>query len=630
MLEAIEARLRGFARSEDGALIVFGLMILVIMLAAAGLAVDTMRHERERARLQATLDRAVLAAADLQQTLTPQEVVGRYFAAAGLDHALGEITVEQGLNSRVVTAAAVSETPTVLMGLVGIDSLRAATAARAEERVTDVEISLVLDVSGSMAKHGRLTKLRRAAAEFVEMAMPEPAAAGDRGVTTISLVPYATSVNIGPELMRLYNVDRVHPYSNCVQFRDDDYDAVALPPSRTLAQYEHFDPYNGGLMSVAPPRIGRPLCPRAAEDGEDEVNALIPLGTDPDVLVRAVGALEAEGSTEIDVGMRWGVGMLDPQTRPVVDALVSAGTYRGASGRPLDYGTPDSIKVVVLMTDGDPKAPFDLHPRLKTTDPVKMKSNVWYDPENGRYSVLLRGHYLKRFPYSRADRLAPGASSQTSGTGDCDDVWRRGERAGLERDGVQRVAAGDQDDENCEPRWYWVGVGKVRDHPDWTHADPDEADPDRHPRLDGPNRDLVRLTYRELFDHAPSPLLEYYLYQVPRQLGWISSAEWKILRDSENSSWHRDGTASDTVDRLLRLCTAAKRDQKVTIYTIGFELDRIEGGDGESAATKRERARDLMRRCATSEKHFFDVEALEIDEAFRNIAGQIERLRLTR
>jgi hypothetical protein len=56
-----------FSRAEDGGLLVFGLFMVVPMLIAAGIAVDKIRFEYERTRLQNTADSAVLAAASLAQ-----------------------------------------------------------------------------------------------------------------------------------------------------------------------------------------------------------------------------------------------------------------------------------------------------------------------------------------------------------------------------------------------------------------------------------------------------------------------------------------------------------------------------------------------------------------------------------
>ena len=58
-----------FRREEDGSLIVFSLFIFVAMLMFGGIAVDLMIYENERTHIQNSTDRAVLAAANLNQTV---------------------------------------------------------------------------------------------------------------------------------------------------------------------------------------------------------------------------------------------------------------------------------------------------------------------------------------------------------------------------------------------------------------------------------------------------------------------------------------------------------------------------------------------------------------------------------
>ncbi len=99
---------RGFAREESGTMLIFGLTIFMMVLVATGMAIDFMRHENMRSRLQATLDRAVLAAADLDQTNDPQAVVEDYFAKSGLTNYELNVQVDEGLNYRTVTADASS------------------------------------------------------------------------------------------------------------------------------------------------------------------------------------------------------------------------------------------------------------------------------------------------------------------------------------------------------------------------------------------------------------------------------------------------------------------------------------------------------------------------------------------
>ena len=80
----VKGQRAGFLRSEDGSLIVFGLFVFLLMAVVAGMAVDFMRFETQRTRLQSTLDRAILAASSLDQTADPEYIVMDYFNKAGL------------------------------------------------------------------------------------------------------------------------------------------------------------------------------------------------------------------------------------------------------------------------------------------------------------------------------------------------------------------------------------------------------------------------------------------------------------------------------------------------------------------------------------------------------------------
>ena len=100
-----------FRKDEDGALIVFSLMMIMILW-FGGMAVDLMRYETTRAKLQGSLDRATLAAVNLDQIMPPADVVRDYLDKSGMLHFLqGEPNVSQGINYRVVTAQASAPMP---------------------------------------------------------------------------------------------------------------------------------------------------------------------------------------------------------------------------------------------------------------------------------------------------------------------------------------------------------------------------------------------------------------------------------------------------------------------------------------------------------------------------------------
>lgn len=138
-----------FRREEDGSLLIFGLFAFVMMLLLAGISLDLMRFEERRTTLQNTIDRAALAAADLQQSLDPKDVVRDYFQKAGLKPPAPEdIIVTEGTLSdyRKVEIKVSEDMPTWFMALVGVKTLSTPAASTAEESVGQIEISLILDV----------------------------------------------------------------------------------------------------------------------------------------------------------------------------------------------------------------------------------------------------------------------------------------------------------------------------------------------------------------------------------------------------------------------------------------------------------------------------------------------------
>ncbi len=193
-----------FFVQEDGNVTIFSVFMLVLILTLTGASVDIMRFEASRTKMQATLDRAVLAAADLDQGQDPTAVVNDYVAKAGMADVLTGITVEASNNSRVVAASGNIEMDTIFLHMTGFDTLSAQGVSAAEERISNVEISLVLDISGSMRFNSRMDNLKPAAVSFVEKVMDDDS----NGVTTLNLIPFAGQVNPGDILFDYFRGER--------------------------------------------------------------------------------------------------------------------------------------------------------------------------------------------------------------------------------------------------------------------------------------------------------------------------------------------------------------------------------------------------------------------------------------
>ena len=111
--------LRRYAQEEDGAVTIFATVVILMLVLIAGISFDLQRNEMDRVRIQNTADRAVLAAADLDQPLSPEAVVQDYVEKSGITMAANQINVDEGLNYRTVSVTSDSTTPTNFMKMLG-------------------------------------------------------------------------------------------------------------------------------------------------------------------------------------------------------------------------------------------------------------------------------------------------------------------------------------------------------------------------------------------------------------------------------------------------------------------------------------------------------------------------------
>jgi Flp pilus assembly protein TadG len=333
---------RRFARDEDGVVTIFACFMILCMLLMGGIGVDLMRHEMERTRIQAVADRAVLAAADLDQTLSPEAVVRDYFAKSGMASFISDVEdvqVVQGLNHRTVTVDAQTTVNTLFMKMFGVDTLDVPAKSIAEERVNKVEISMVLDISGSMRNNSRMENMQDAAGVFIDSVLTS----GTEDLISISVVPYTAQVNAGADIFNELNIYRQHSYSNCVDFEIDDFDDVAISTSQSYDQMQHFEAGSYWNGSRAENAISNPGCPK--QDYEE----IIPFSQNASYLKGEINKYVPRANTSIHLGMKWGVAMLDPDFDDITSEL---GVDAAFSSRPASYSDPETLKTVILMTDG--------------------------------------------------------------------------------------------------------------------------------------------------------------------------------------------------------------------------------------------------------------------------------------
>ncbi len=562
----LRRHLNGFARDESGVMVIFAVYIFIAMLMVAGLGVDVMRYERDRTGLQYTLDRAVLAAADLDQELDAEAVVRDYFAKSGINGALTSVTVDQGIGYRVVTAAAEATLETQFMKWSGVDTLTARARSTAQERIEGVEISLVLDVSGSMNNNGRMYNMKAAAKDFVARVL---ANSNEENPVSINIIPYATQVSLPQEFAEHVKMTDEHNYSRCVNFDSEDFQTPGLIPGKEYDRTMHFDPWSDFDGRDDDPKrlVTDPIC---EDDSRREV---LVMQNDKTLINAYIDNLWADGNTSIDLGMKWATAFLDPTLRGPFSTMIGDGHVPSEfANRPALYADTETLKVVVLMTDGQNTTQYYVH-----DDYREGESNIWWNDAEEKYSVYV----------------------------------------GLDDDDE------DNDGETNEPLFYWPHTDEWKDHAYGEGVFEEEITEYvcRSYKKNGSCKRYKRVvTTVTVEEPGSAEILTYADLYARTSLEWIVEDLYEPWMDDSQAwnDWYygvRKYVGSSTKNtRTTQICDTAK-DQGIIVFAVGFEAPSS--------------GRAILKDCASSDSHYFDASGSAISSAFTAIASSIRQLRLT-
>lgn len=261
------AAVGAFRRSESGNYaMLFGLAVIPLML-AIGVAIDLARAYIVQTRLSTALDAAALAAGSAavstSQTTAQQQATIRDFASrvfwanyandfwgGGLDSSGLQFTFSTDGNTISIAARAVM--PTVIMGLVGQNSVNVAVSTTAQRRVQGMELVLVLDVTGSMrtSPPRNIDALRIAAEDLVNIVFGTDQSGNQLDTATnlfVGLVPYTATVNInrGRQVTTTPAPDSVMSPSNPPAAADLNAGRVRPQPSSTTPRTGMLGTSNG-------------------------------------------------------------------------------------------------------------------------------------------------------------------------------------------------------------------------------------------------------------------------------------------------------------------------------------------------------------------------------------------------
>jgi len=563
----LERQVSGFLRDESGVMAPQILIFFFLMLLVGGVAVDLMRFETRRVALQQTMDRATLAAASLENTLDPEDVVNSYFEVSGLSEELDDITVVEAMNSRTVTAKATVKSGNYFMSMMNVPYLQALNTSEAEQRVTNVEIALVLDISGSMASNNKINNLKTAANEFIDTVLDNDT----ENKISISIVPYNGQVNLGPTLFSKYNVTNAHGRANsyCLDLPTSTYGSTSLSRSTPLPQTPHVDSWSSTTQGSSYVAITGPTVDGAGLFSnmwcQPNAATFVTVHRNNRTQLKAqINGLIAVGATSIDLGLKWGAALIDPSARSIIGEMAVSGqvpTY--FSSRPANYGDRETLKVIVLMTDG------------------------------------------KNFTQERhGDAYRTGASR----------IWQNGSNGYMSSFHPYRLGASRTSTERCRP--FYVP------HLNAWHARPWNGSTPSNSLCYSPSdtySNVQNLTWQQVWEKARTNWVAWQLFARAEGTS-VSSGGLGISTSTSMTNWvnaFRTYTEVSTMDSRLDLVCETAKTQGVLIYGIAFEAPT----NGANA----------IRGCASqpSQTYFFDVDGLDIGTAFALIASNLSQLRLT-
>ena len=433
MLNGIGAFASAFGRNKRGAIAIQFALVSTILFGFSGAGVDYLRWHTAKRVTSEALDAAVLAGArTLQLDPTNHEAAlttaATYYAKNVADKvALSQnsVTFVMADNNTAITATGSIKIDTVLLRVVGLSELAVANDSGSGfpkgaiviggQGGSNLEISLMLDVTGSMCNDGvgpcnsstKLDGLKTAAKRLIDMVVPVSQSSGY--YSKMAIVPFSTRVRVakngsGGGIMKvLTDLDPVwsgyiqtciagsgsggsedNGNWTCTQSEAQYKTAWKVMPCVTDRFYnasntldvtddvpgpgKWLNAHGGDRMvkswdsaNTAPTQYKGLVASDPAyhwnymNDGScadvDEKNQVLPLSKNRDGLKDKIDELVAYGSTAGALGTAWSWYTLSPNWSSVWTGDARPGSYADVTNIQSN-GRPLLRKIAVLMSDG--------------------------------------------------------------------------------------------------------------------------------------------------------------------------------------------------------------------------------------------------------------------------------------
>lgn len=385
-MKDIVRSMKAYAKEQAGVVaVVFGIMVPVI-IGAVGISIDVAQSYLVRDRLTHAVDAAALAAA-ASSTDDPDEIEARvndFIEANYPPDKVGftvDINVDPGVDTLGVNATARLETS--FMKLFGVETIDVYVETEVRREVKAIEVALVMDVTGSMSTNNNIGALRTAATNFVNVMFERT---NDLNYLKIGLVPFSTSVNVGPYGVGLtpggqnyglpfVDLSDIDGASNRVYYDQFSYNAGYTANRMKWGGCVLEGAYPDDVEDHDGPWKPYRYCRNSSDDVVCDSNnanskpnyvcprsTILPLSNNKNELLSHIQTLEASGNTYVNIGLVWGLRVLSPDF-PFMEGV--------------EWADPNWKKAVILMTDGENQAHpyYSAYGRSSTANMTNTKLN---------------------------------------------------------------------------------------------------------------------------------------------------------------------------------------------------------------------------------------------------------------
>ncbi len=353
-----------FALDRRGAVAVFLAVGIVPLIGFIGIATDAARGYMVRAKLQQALDAAALAGGRAMDDPDRDDDIRAFFAANFPDGFLGATvnipTITVDTVEGVVDVQVAAALPTSFMRVFGADNIDVSARAVVRRAVRGMELVLIMDNTGSMRWDNKMTTMKTAATDLIDILYGSNETVDD---FYVGIVPYVSGVNVGfvhtdwtsdydPsdfDLVGAYSPTQLS-WKGCVMARPFPDDSNDKTPAQAL--FETYIWEDDSVNDWDPGPYNESDANQAASSSTDGPNLscptpILPLTAEKTTVQAAIDAMVwyRRFGTMSNVGMVWGWRVLSPNWR---------GLWGGATPPtlPLDYNEPLTDKVAILLTDG--------------------------------------------------------------------------------------------------------------------------------------------------------------------------------------------------------------------------------------------------------------------------------------